>query len=89
MSKYLSIKSYQNEEGKFVQFPGKKQKKKQLLMLEFLAEKFEADKNYTELEVNEILNSFHTFNDPASLRRFMFGAKLLNRTLDGKQYWKV
>lgn len=86
---YKILDGYRNEDGKFTQFPGKRQKKKVELMLSFLAEKFESNKTYTEKEVNNILNAHHTFNDPAILRRLMFGAKILNRTLDGRKYWLV
>ncbi|MEL6720142.1 MAG: DUF2087 domain-containing protein [Bacteroidota bacterium] len=87
IAKYASLEGYLNQDGKFTQFPGKKQKNKQHLMLEFLAEQFETGKNYSEKEVNEILNQHHSFNDPATLRRLMFGKKMINRTLDGKRYW--
>jgi len=86
-SQYVELKGYFNEEGKLQNFPGKKQKKKQALMLQFLAEKFETDQKYTETEVNEILNENHTFNDPATLRRLMFGQGILDRTIDGRSYW--
>lgn len=85
--KYAELKGYTNDEGKLSSFPGKKQKRKVALMLEYLSEKFEQNKKYTELEVNEILNLHHTFKDPATLRRLMFGQGLLNRTLDGREYW--
>ena len=85
--KYAPLKGYFNATGKFDRMPGKRQKRKQTLMFEYLAEQFEKGKRYTEQEVNEILNQHHTFNDPASLRRFMFGSKLLDRTLEGRSYW--
>lgn len=85
----ILLKGYLDDEGKYSKFPGKKQKKKQALMLQSLASKFDADKKYTEKEVNEILNQHHSFNDPATLRRLMFGSKLLDRTLDGRSYWRV
>ena len=81
------LRGYIDHHGKFDRFPGKRQKKKQEAMLKVLAEKFTAGKKYTEKEVNEILNQHHSFNDPATLRRLMFGSKLINRTLDGKSYW--
>jgi len=56
-------------------------------MLQYLAAKFEVGKKYTEKEVNDVLNEHHSFNDPATLRRLMFGQKLINRTIDGRQYW--
>lgn len=88
-NKYLALNGYFDEAGKLKNFPGKKQKKKQALMLQFLAEKFATDQKYTETEVNEILNENHTFNDPATLRRLMFGQGILDRTIDGRSYWLV
>jgi hypothetical protein len=83
------LKGYLDENGKFDRFPGKKQKKAQEQMLQSLATHFEPGRQYTEKEVNDILNEHHTFNDPATLRRMMFGSKLLNRTLDGRSYWRT
>jgi len=87
MKNYLSLQGYQDKEGKFHSFPGKRQKEKQTLMLEYLASKFEVGKKYSEKEINNILNQYHSFKDPATLRRLMFGKKLLNRTVDGRVYW--
>lgn len=84
-----SLKGYVAEDGKFDQLPGKRQKIKQDLMMQYLARQFELDKEYTEMEVNVILNKHHNFNDPATLRRLMFGKGLINRTLDGKKYWRI
>ena len=89
MEKYKALEGYVDELGKFNQLPGKRQKNRQALMLQFLAEKFVKGKKYSEKEVNAILNQYHSFNDPATLRRLMFGKKLLNRTLDGRSYWLV
>ena len=87
MEKYQTLKGYLDDNGKFDRFLGKRQKKAQARMLEYLAEKFDSTKQYSEKEVNEILNQYHSFNDPATLRRMMFSSKLINRTLDGKAYW--
>ena len=89
MEKYQILSGYLDETGKFDRWPGKRQKKKQALMLQFMAEQFEANRTYTEMEVNAILNQHHSFNDPATLRRLMFGSGLINRTLDGRRYWIV
>ena len=83
------LKGYLDNDGKFDRMPGKKQKKKVELMLQYLAKQFEDNRTYTEREVNEILNQHHSFNDSATLRRLMFGRQLLNRTLDGTAYWKI
>lgn len=86
---YSILKGYFDSEGKLAQMPGKRAKNKQLLMLQFLAEKFEKEQVYTEKEVNELLNQYHSFEDPASLRRMMLGSRLIDRTIDGKEYWLV
>ncbi|MEL7220947.1 MAG: DUF2087 domain-containing protein [Bacteroidota bacterium] len=85
----ITLQGYLDDQGKFDRFPGKRQKKKQAEMLQFLADQFKTGKKYTEMEVNDILNQFHSFNDPATLRRLMFGSKLIDRTLDGRAYWKI
>ncbi|MEM1327867.1 MAG: DUF2087 domain-containing protein [Bacteroidota bacterium] len=87
-TKYVPLKNYLDRNNKFVRLPGKRQKDKQHLMLVFLATKFEMGRDYTEQEVNQLLNRYHSFNDPATLRRLMFGKQLLDRTIDGKRYWR-
>ena len=62
-----TLKGYLDEEGKFDRMPGKRQKKKVELMLQFLAAQFIDGRKYSEKEVNEILNKHHSFNDPAIL----------------------
>lgn len=87
MEEFSMLKGYLNKDGKFDRMPGKKQKKKVAAMLQFLALQFDSEKKYSESEVNEILNQYHSFNDPATLRRLMFGSRLLDRTIDGRNYW--
>jgi len=89
IEKYATLKGYQDEDGKFKQLPGKKQKKKLDLMIAYLGDQFEINKKYSETEVNDTLNAHHSFNDPATLRRLLFGSGILNRTVDGRAYWKV
>ncbi len=83
------LKGYLTDDGKFDRMPGKKQKKKLALMLQCLAQQFEVGKQYSEIEVNEILNQHHSFKDPATLRRLMVVSGLISRTLDGKSYWLI
>ncbi len=82
------LDGYFNDEGKFERMPGKRQKKKLEAMLNFLATKFEVGTQYTEVQVNEIINQYTVFKDPATLRRLMWGSKLIKRTLDGTAYWR-
>ncbi|MBI2049255.1 MAG: DUF2087 domain-containing protein [Parcubacteria group bacterium] len=50
---------------------------------------YEQGKIYTEKEVNELLERFHTFEDPALLRRELYEKGLLGRKHDGSEYWKA
>jgi len=88
-NQYASLKGYFDETGKLSTYPGKRQKKRVALLLQYLAGQFENNRTYNEKEVNEILNKHHSFNDPASLRRFLIGANLLKRTTDGRVYQKT
>lgn len=49
---------------------------------------FDADRRYTEKEVNAVVNAFHTFGDQATLRRELINMKLLGRQPDCSEYWK-
>lgn len=49
---------------------------------------FAANRDYTEKEVNAILNLHHKFGDPATLRRELVNMKLLGRECDCSRYWK-
>jgi hypothetical protein len=80
------ITAFLDDEGKVKIWPSKMKKK--LAVLEYIADKFEPGKDYTEKEVNAIINEWHTFGDYFILRRGMADYKLLNRTKDGSRYWK-
>lgn len=84
-----TLRGYQDSDGKFNRLPGKRQKKKLDVMLAYLADQFEQGRKYTEMEVNEVLNAHHSFNDPATLRRLLFGTGAIDRTIDGRSYWRV
>ncbi len=58
----------------------------QAAALRYLLARFDAERSYTEQEVNLLLNEWHLFGDPARLRRDMFEAGLLDRDLAGRAY---
>jgi len=69
-------------------WPSKRNKKSvQTLVLRYLASKLEPGTNYSEREINQLLQRHHTFGDPALLRRELFESGLVNRTRDGFSYW--
>ncbi|MEO8538917.1 MAG: DUF2087 domain-containing protein [bacterium] len=53
----------------------------------YLIAKFEAGREYSEAQVNEVLDYWATFNDAALARRTMIEEHLLSRTTDGARYW--
>ena len=79
------LKNFLDADGRLVRFPAKRKMK--LEALAYLAEKFETGRKYTEKEVNELLLSWHTFRDPATLRRELYNSRFLGRDADGALYW--
>ena len=80
------IERFLDGEGKLKIWPAKQAMKD--LACAYLAEKFDVDVTYQETEVNEIIASWHTFEDYFLLRRAMVDRRYLQRTRDGRQYWK-
>ncbi len=78
------ISQFLDEEGRIVRWPKKTYDK--INVLKYLQGKFESDKKYSEIEVNAVLKTWHTFNDHALLRRELFDKFLLERTPDCKEY---
>jgi predicted transcriptional regulator len=60
-------------------------RKKRLVVLKWLISKFELGINYSEREVNEIINLYHP--DYATLRRELISFKLMQR--DNGIYWRL
>jgi hypothetical protein len=83
--KNSELKNHLDSEGRLTLWPSKRAL--QLAALDYLASKFEANRVYSEKEVNALLNQHHTFNDVALLRRELYERGLLNRAKDGSEYW--
>ena len=73
-------------DGKIRQWPSKQVMKD--AVCDYLAAKFAEDIQYSEKQVNEIIISWHTFNDYFLLRRALIERGHLSRKPDGSQYWK-
>ncbi len=80
------ISRFLDEKGRIRIWPSKKDMKE--AVLGYLAEKFEYKKTYTEKEVNNIIQEWHTFNDYFILRRGLIDYGLLSRTRNGASYWR-
>lgn len=85
MSDSLLVR-FLDSEGRVKIWPSKVAVK--LLVLEYISEKFEIGRDYSEREVNAVLNEWHTFRDYFLLRRGIVDAGFLKRTKDGSRYWK-
>lgn len=79
------LENYLDDAGRVEVYPSKSRTK--LIVLRYLATKFDADRQYSEAEVNELLRAQHTFEDWALLRRDLFENGLLRRNRDGSVYW--
>jgi hypothetical protein len=83
----LKIERFLDSEGKIKQLPSKGEAKQAVLT--HLGEKFSLDTEYTEKEVNAIIDTWHTFGDYFLLRRELVENQFLCRTRDGAKYWKA
>ena len=78
------LRNFLDANGKLTAFPAKRKMK--VCCLFYLVQKFEAEKDYTEQEINNVLLDWHTFADPATLRRELYDYGFLDRSRDGKVY---
>jgi hypothetical protein len=62
------------------------QLKKRQIIYAHIAARFEPDRRYTEKEVNQLLQRFHA--DFASIRRDLFDLGFIDRSADGRDYWR-
>jgi hypothetical protein len=86
MEQNKQIARFLNPEGKITQLPQKSSVR--LAVLEYLAQKFETERSYTEHEVNAVCENWHTFGDYFLLRRELIDRGLLFRKPDGSSYWR-
>ncbi len=81
-----TIEMFLDDEGKIKQLPGKMKRKQAILS--YLVGKFSCGRDYTEKEVNAVIDNWHTFGDYFLLRRELIDGGYLCRTRDGSRYWK-
>lgn len=79
------LKNFLDTQGKLIKYPSKKKPK--ILSLFYLSSKFEPGVQYTEKEVNALLNMWHNFGDPCMLRRDLYDRHFLGREKNGSRYW--
>ena len=79
------IKDYSRRDGSLKTLPS--QRKKLEAILRYVVKAFDAEKRYSEKQVNEILSRYHA--DTATLRRELVGSGLMQREGGGGEYWRV
>lgn len=77
------LKDYTYPDGSLKMIPTKS--KKIHAVLNYLVRSFEVDVEYSEIQVNEILEGFYP--DPTTLRRYLVDYGYLGRSKDGARYW--
>jgi predicted transcriptional regulator len=79
------IENYSFPDGRLKQIPTKRRKFEAILR--YVVDAFEADKQYTEKEINQILGEYH--EDTAVLRRGLIDYQMMDREADGGLYWLI
>ena len=79
------IRDYTRKDGSLKTLPA--QRKKLEAVLRYVVRAFDADKRYSEKQVNEILKRYH--EDTATLRRELVGFGLMQREGGGGEYWRI
>lgn len=79
------LDNYFDSNGKLLQYPSKRPMR--IIVLIKIVEHMEANRKYTEKEVNEIIRLNISFGDIELIRREMYQYKLLGRLRDGSEYW--
>jgi hypothetical protein len=80
-----TIQAFVDDAGRVKRWPKKKAEK--LVVLEYLQGKILRSKEYTETEINTLLDEWHLFHDFALLRRELYDNFLVDRTPDCRKYW--
>ena len=79
------INHFYDGSGKLLQYPSKRPMR--IIALQKIALQFEANRTYTEKEVNNIIKNNISFTDIELIRREMIEHGFMGRLRDGSQYW--
>ncbi len=79
------LDNYYDSEGRLIQYPSKRPMR--IIVLIKITEQMDANRKYTEKEINEIIRLNIAFGDIELIRREMYQYKLIGRLRDGSEYW--
>jgi hypothetical protein len=74
-------------DGQLLRWPARD--KQVQLCLWVLWSRIPAGHAFSEAEIGGLLNDWHSFGDHALLRRALFDARLVDRTVDGREYRRI
>lgn len=77
------IGQYFSQENRLKHFPVKEKKK--VIIMRRIMKAFDAARQYTEREVNDVIETF--FDDYTTIRRYLIQYGFLDRKTDGSTYW--
>lgn len=83
----IDIKRFIDSEGRVTILPKKREAR--LAVLAYIADKFSYDTDYTERQVNEICDRWHTFGDFYLVRRELIDYGYMAREANGSKYWRT
>lgn len=86
--KRSEIESYLDSVGRVILWPAKRWHERRMLILDYLASKFELNRTYREAEVNDVLKQWLVFSDHALMRRELIDTGRMQRHRDGTAYWR-
>ncbi|MEZ4734145.1 MAG: metalloregulator ArsR/SmtB family transcription factor [Caldilineaceae bacterium] len=87
LTQTAALRRFLDRDARVTTWPSKQ--KDQQVVLDYLIGKFSLGQDYTEAQVNALLTTWHTYGNPAYLRRSLVDAGLLQRTPDGARYWRA
>ena len=79
------LDNYYDSDGKLIQYPSKRPMR--IIALIKIVKQIDANRKYTEKEINEIIRLHIAFTDIELIRREMYQYKFLGRLRDGSEYW--
>lgn len=82
---HKKLDNYYDSDGRLLQYPSKRPMR--IIALIKITEQMDANRKYTEKEVNEIIRLHIAFSDIELIRREMYQYQLIGRLRDGSEYW--
>lgn len=82
---YKKLDNYYDSNGQLIQYPSKRPMR--IIVLIKITEQIDANRKYTEKEINEIIRLHIAFSDIELIRREMYQYRFLGRLKDGSEYW--